>query len=451
MSSENRVASSENRVAGSILYSRYYLLATVFLLLLTSGIFATPNYFIANPAALNLSNQPRSGIRFLTVNPYLANNFLSLKTYKTNFYTDPDWDSLQKRTMLNDIPDNGTNLNADVLVAPFEYYSRLFSITLATRILLSGTIPKSFFDLVLFGNDINRQYDLSGASINSIGYADMAFGMCYPVFKMSEPSDINNFLSLKQVNIGARLHYQKGIFVTQTDSSYGYLLTTPSAILGKVKLVQSIGSLQFDADNDLDLGATVKSFTSGPNSFALDLGATVELQKQLSAGIAILNLNSGFNWSNSPKQTVVELDIDSLSLQRLLDVDDVDSIIHIDTSLFHSIGPFKTAIPPQLLLHIAYQPIRMVTVSTYYHQYFQECKFIPDFIHALNLAVDFSPTRWFGTGISLTTDLEKDFLIGNTLHFGIGGFGLNLSVNQKNGFINSAKGFGAGINFGLNW
>ena len=423
----------------------------ILFLLIASATFATPNYFISNPAALNLSNQPRTSLHFLTINPSIANNFLSLGTYTTNFYTDPDWDSLQKTTMLNDIPDNGYGLNADVLVAPFEYYSHLFSITLATRVLVSGTIPKSLFDLALFGNDINRQYDLSGTAINSIGYADAAFGFCYPVINFSEESNVTNFLTLKRVNIGARLHYQKGIIMTQTDSSYGYLLTTPSAILGRVGLVQTSTSLQFDANNDFDLDATLKSFTSGPNSFALDFGATVELQKQLSAGFAILNLNTGFNWTNDPKQTVVEVNIDSLSLQRLLDVEEMDSIIHIDTSLFHTIAPFKTSIPPQILLHVSYQPIKMVTVSTYYHQYFQKCKFIPDFTHALNLTVDYSPVRWFATGLSITTDLQKDFKIGNSLHLGIAGFGLNLFINQKNGFINSAKGFDFGLSFGLNW
>lgn len=401
------------------------------LLLIISFGLATPNYFISNPAALNLSTQPRGSLRFLTINPYIANNFLSLGSYKTNFDTDPEWDSLQKITMLNDIPDNGFNLDADVLVSPFEYYSHLFSITIAGRTLASVTLPKSLFDLALFGNDLNRQYDLSNASVNAIGYADVAFGFCYPVVNFTDESDTSNFLTLKRVNIGARLHYQKGIMVTQTDSSYGYLLTTPSAILGQVKLVQSVAKF-------------------GSNCLAFDLGAAVELQKQLSAGIAVLNLNTGFNWTNEPEQMLFKIDIDSLSLQRLLDSIDMDSIIHsADTR--YSIPPFKTSIPPQFLIHAAYKPIKMIVVSTYYHQYFQECKFIPDFNRALNLAIDFTPVRWFATGLSITTDLEKDFLIGNSLHFGIGGFGLNLAVSQKNGFINSAKGFDVGLYFGLNW
>jgi hypothetical protein len=401
------------------------------LLLIVSFIFATPTYFISNPAALNLSNQPQGSLRFLMINPYVANNFLSLSSYKTNFYTDPDWDSIQKITMLNEIPDNGFRLDADVLVAPLEFYSHLFSITFAYHHLASSIIPKSIFDLALFGNDINRRYDLSGTTVNSIGYADGALGVCYPVINFSEATNTTNFLALKRINIGGRLHYQKGIFVTQTDSSYGYLLTTPSAILGQVKLQQTVASF-------------------GSSCFALDLGATVELQKQLSAGIAILNLNTGFNWTKDPKQYSVEVNIDSLSLQRLLDIDEMDSIIHADTSA-HPISSFKTSIPPQILLHAAYQPIKMVTVSSYYHQYLQESKFIPDFSRALNFTVDFSPARFFAIGFSITTDLKNDFKIGNSLHLGIGGFGLNLSVNQKNGFINSAKGVDLGLSFGVNW
>jgi len=399
-------------------------------LLMTSFTFATPIYFISNPAALNLSNQPRGSLRYLVINPYIANNFLSLATYKQNFYIDPDWDSIQKTEILNSIPDAGFRLDADVLVAPIEFYSHLFSISLAYRHLASGIIPKALFDLALFGNDLNRQYYLSGIDANSIGYIDGAVGVCYPVINMSENSDASNILSIKSVNVGGRLHYQKGMFVTQTDSSDGYLLTTPSAFLAEAKLFQS--------------------YALGANCIAFDLGATIELQKQLSAGIAILNLNAGFNWTKNPKQMSFEVAIDSLSLQRLLDINDIDSIIHAaDTT--YPIQPFKTSIPSQFLLHASYQPIRMLTVSTYYHQYFQESKFISDFTRAINFTVDFSPVRWFATGLSVTTDLQKDFKIGNSLHLGIAGFGLNLFVNQKNGFINSAKGFDFGLSFGLNW
>jgi hypothetical protein len=400
------------------------------LLLIISYSFTSPKYFISNPASINLSNQPKISIRYLTINTSIANNSLNFSSYNNNFNIDPDWDSIQKIQILNSIPDLGFTLSTDAFAAPVEFYSRLFNVSIYGRSNGSGNLPKDLFDIALFGNDLNRQYNLVGTQVNTINYAGCAIGSSYPVIKPTEDYDVSDIWSIKQLNVGARFHYQKGIFVTQTDSSFGFVFTTPNAFLAQAKLFQSTAS--------------------GANCFAFDVGTTVELQQPLSVGLALLNINTGFNWTKNPKQMSYEIDVDSFSVQRYQNFNNIDSFItKTDTTI--PISPFKTSIPVQLLLQTRYEPMKMLAISAYYHQYFKESQFIPDFNSRLDFDIYFSPVRFFSTGISLVTDFKNDFIIGHDFRFIIKGFTFNVFVNQRNGYLGSAKGLDLGLSFAQSW
>lgn len=412
-------------------FSAYHLLflilSVIFFLDISNAI---PGYFLSNPASLNLLNQPHNSLRYLKIDLDMINNALTFSQINNNFVKDTQWDSIQKTTIFNAIPDEGFKVNADAAVTPIEFSSHLFSASFQYQEMISGNAPKDLLDIALFGNDLNRHYDISKVEFNRLGYFDFSLGFCYSIIKNIDNRNKKKSVSPKLLNLGAKCHWLKGRAITQTDSSFGSVMTTPDIFLGQLKLYQSTAY--------------------GASNFAFDVGAATQLQSPVTLGIALLNLNTGFTWSNQPKQKVLEISIDSFSLQRYIETGSIDSF-YLKTDSTKQRSVFKTSLPSQLLLQASYQPIKLLTLSTYYHRYSSNSRFITDFSRSLNFNLYLHLCRFFATELSFTTDLKKDFIISHNIHIFIKRFNFNLAIDQRNGYLGSAKGIGLNLNLGQNW
>ena len=385
-------------------------------------------FFHSNPACLNLSDRPQNSLQYLKIRFNFLNNTLSLSQINNNFAKDTKWDSIQKTTIFNAIPEAGFKINGDATITPIDFSTHLFSVSLQYRELISGAVPKDIFDLAFFGNDLNRYYDISKVAFNRLGYYDVALGFCYPIIKKTDEEEAKNIIRV--LNLGIKVHWQKGRTLTQTDSSFGSALTTPDVFLGQIKLFQTTAN--------------------GANNFAFDFGATTQLQQPFTFGIALLNLNTGFNWTNQPKQKALQISIDSFSLQKYIETGSIDSIFH-KTDSTKPRPAFKTSLPAQLLLQASYQPIELLMLSSYYHQYLSNSRFIDNFNRSVNLSAYLNLSRFFATEFSYTTNLKKDFIFSSSFYLFIKGFNFNLAIDQINGFLGKAKRFGVNLNFAQNW
>ncbi|MEO0091293.1 MAG: DUF5723 family protein [candidate division WOR-3 bacterium] len=392
--------------------------------------YTTSRFLEPNPAYWQISNKPAYSLRYLNFDINLFNNSISFSSYNRHFNKDPDWDSTQKMAILNSIPNSGLQFSGSGAVVPLAFFSPWAGISLQYHELLSAKLPRELFELILLGNEINRQYDLSNIGINELGYFDLALELSYPLINREREIELLKIPQLQSLNIGCRLHGLKGRGVITTDSAYGMLITTPDVFIAREKLLISTAS-----------GSNI--------SYALDLGVTAQPLPSLMFGLAILNLNNGFFWSKSPKQILLKLDIDSLSVQRYLDSSDVNLFVHSeDTS--YQISPFKTSMPAKILFQISYQPIDFIILSSNYYYYLSRSKFIDNIVHSIHLNSEFLIKRFFNPELTLTTDF-KNIGIGTNLRFAIKGFNFNLGVVQKNGFITKSKGLGISLNFAQNW
>jgi len=409
-------------------YSRYKKWVFNILFLICHITSASSIFYHSNPACLNLFDRPQNSLQYLKFHLNLINNTLSLTQINNNFAKDTEWDSIQKTAVFNAIPDAGFKINGDATLIPINFSTHLFSASFQYRELISGAVPKDIFDLAFFGNDLNRFYDISKVAFNRLGYYDVALGFCYPIIKKTDEEDIENIIQI--LNLGIKTHWQKGRTLTQTDSSFGSALTTPDAFLGQIKLFQTMAN--------------------GANNFAFDFGVTTQLQQPFTFGIALLNLNTGFNWTNQPKQKTLQISIDSFSLQKYIESGSIDSIYH-KTDSTKPRPAFKTSLPTQLLFQASYRPVELLTLSTYYHQYLSNNRFIDNFNRSLNLNVCLNLSRFFATELSYKTALKKDFIISTNFYVFIKGFNFNLAIDQINGFLGNAKGIGINLNFAQNW
>jgi hypothetical protein len=405
---------------------KFFCLYLFFVVSVLSG---TSNYFYTNPASLNLDSNYIYRINYLNANVKFTNNSLNLSQIYNNFIKDIEWDNTQKANLLNSIPASGFTAILDTVIKPVELLTRIFSASVQYRDIVAVQAPKDLFDLVLFGNDLNRQYNISDFQFDRLKYLDFAFGVCFPLIRPATESNILSSRLIQQFSIGGRLHWLKGNFITHTDSSSGSIATTPNAIIGNIKLFQTTAY--------------------GGNNFAVDFGAITKFNKSISFGVALLNFNTGFTWNKNTNYRIIDASIDSFSLGHYIETGSFDSLYAIKDTTF-SIANVKSTIPAQFLIQASYQPIDFLTFATSYCYYLSDCLLVCDFRHSWNLELHLNLSKFFTTAFSFTTNLQKEYFIGNYFHFITRGLSLNLGVEQRNGYVKSAKGLGLNLYFSQN-
>lgn len=397
----------------------------IFLCMISSS-FGFIDYNNLNPAPIYFNSVRTNQLRLFLTGLGFDNNFLDIADYERHFYTDPNWDILQKNEILSLIPVTGVKFSTDLLITPLQFYSRYFNIGLSAQHYANINLAKDLFDLALFGNQINHHYNFSSSHINNLNYLDASLGITYPISRLLPV----RLPLVRQLNIGARLHYQKGLFITQTDSANGYLYTTPFALVGYADLFQSM------AQNS--------------NCYAFDFGLSALLPFNIIISLAYLNVNTGFTWQKDLEQLQYRINIDSFSLARYLDFKSIDSFYFIADSS-SPIQPFTTKLPEQFLISSKYQPIPLLELSVYYHKYQTESSFITDYAQSLTFDLVLKPCPFFYTAISLTSDLHKSYRIGHRVNLISKKFMLDLHALQSNGYLKQAKGINAGVSINRLW
>ena len=135
-----------------------------------------PEAVLWNPANLALSGQPKVKWEMLGVGvtAITENNSFSVQTYNDNF-TDPNHEirGEVKSGLLGDIPSDGLRFNVDIhpvvaalvplnggIAFPLPGNIRA-AVTTTAAWGIEGEMPKDMIELMLFGNEFDRQYDIA--------------------------------------------------------------------------------------------------------------------------------------------------------------------------------------------------------------------------------------------------------------------------------------------------
>ncbi|MEO0076636.1 MAG: DUF5723 family protein [candidate division WOR-3 bacterium] len=381
-----------------------------------------------NPAEIYLlskSDKYNYLLKYLNVHIEFLNNSLDLSQFIDNFIKDSEWDSLQKASIFNKIPRPFFSLNGNGIITPIAFSTQLFTISAQYNEQIVVDIPKDLLDLIFWGNNLNRRYDIANFGFSRLSYYNFSLGVNYPIIKnIMEEAILNNF------NLGIKFHWLIGRYITQTDSAFGLVLTTPNVLIGEMQIFQR----------------TAK----GGNCLAVDIGTQTQFLQSFTLGLAMLNINHGFVWTSEPKYRILSITIDSLSLQRYIEYGSIDSVYH----KFDSIKPqsaFKTNSPAQILFQVSYQPNRSLVLKTSYHQYLSKNRFTDNFYRSINCGVHFNFIKYFGSEVSFITDLKHNFAIGTGFYIIIRGAHFSLLISQLNGFFQKSKGIGLDISLGQYW
>ncbi|MFT5234412.1 MAG: hypothetical protein ACI9UQ_002458, partial [Candidatus Krumholzibacteriia bacterium] len=110
-----------------------------------------------NPANLAFSHGTSIGLAAVAVDVH--NNAFSLDRY--NDITGKYLDSSDKAQVLNDIPDDGLKLDADLNASALGFQTGSFAFSFNGIGAGQGNLDKDYFDLVLNGNQLDQSVDFS--------------------------------------------------------------------------------------------------------------------------------------------------------------------------------------------------------------------------------------------------------------------------------------------------
>uniref|UniRef100_A0A7C6A7S1 DUF5723 domain-containing protein n=1 Tax=candidate division WOR-3 bacterium TaxID=2052148 RepID=A0A7C6A7S1_UNCW3 len=271
-----------------------------------------------NPANLGLTENPDYSLRLVSLNLCASNNFLNLDLYNQYLGTDSAVDDEHKTKFFRAVPDNGLVAKGDLNLGALDFSYHHFGFAFRRCYLGNIKIPKELIDLVLFGNELGRTYDLSNFSLDYIVYNSFNLAYALPVIKKE-----NRFGT-----IGLGVKFLLGGSAQITRQALGSLYSDEYFARGKIDWI--------------------RTQATGGYGLGIDFGSTYETDKYRFS-LAILNLTPGIKWSENPNAKRLTVTIDSFSLYRIVKTNSVDSVF--GTEDYSSvIEPFRTPIPIYLTL-----------------------------------------------------------------------------------------------------
>lgn len=377
-----------------------------------------------NPANLGLSGNPKFSLDYgiIPLVPFpmlqLSNNSISPNLLYNHFFTGKYLDTKDKEELLNYFPDNGLVFNPLVQMRLLNLSIKSWAITLGIEVTGKVVAPKELFHFAFFGNEFGEPIDLSKTDLQlqSVATVGLAHG-----WQMNNIPFIKDHV--EQFAVGMSAKALLGLGYAGFEDLTAKLTTYTDKVVAQGNLFGKAGI--------------------GGVGFALDLGAAAQINKRLSAGLALNNLFGFINWDLGPTKVIhysIDLEIPSDQLEK------ADSLLEAslrDTS--YGSSAFTTNYPAYLLLGGEYRVFDNLKVMASYRQAFSR-DFAMDVVPMLSTGVEYRPLNWLPLRFGLAFGGNERFKwsFGSGLNFNH--WRLDWGFAQIGGFFNH----GTGLAFCLN-
>ena len=267
-----------------------------------------------NPA--NLSLDRAFSLRIISPSAGVLNSSFSISQY--NYYSSGVFlEDKDKRKIMKSIPDKGFTLLTTANISGLELSVGGFGLSISSFAIVKGTVPKEIFDLMLWGNELDRVYEIEKPDMTTVAAISLT----------TSYGRLINFGG-RNISLGVGLRYIYGFYTAHVSEATLYLLTSRYAINGD--------------------GFVKYRLASGGNGFALDLGFSAEISDVSRIGFSFLNINTGMKWYKETEEGWRSFDIDSLILFNTEDA------ITVTDSSSYECPSFKTPLPAYLILAYEY-------------------------------------------------------------------------------------------------
>jgi hypothetical protein len=277
-----------------------------------------------NPANLAFSHGFTLNLAGAAVD--LHNNSFSLARY--NEISGATLNAADKQRLLADIPTGGFALDANLQATALGLQIGHFALSSRAFAAGRGNLDKDFFDLVLFGNQVDEtvSFDDTWGEGHAVGAATLSFGQ--PVASST----------LGRLAVGLNASYLSGLYEMHVENASGQVTTTFDEISGD---------------------ASASAVTSdGGSGYALDLGLALQSRGGWSFGLSMDNLVSRLTWDGSPERhlfTVTAADINASQ-------DNFDAAV-ADTDTSFAVASYNTTLPSRLRAGAAHDDGRLLLAA----------------------------------------------------------------------------------------
>lgn len=216
----------------------------------------------------------------LTLNFY--NNTFSGKDY--NYYNGKYLDKKNKENLLQLIPKEGLKLagEASLSFLSFTYY--FWNLKTSFDLKIKGKVEKELFELILFGNQLNRFYQLKETKGELYTFSQIKNNFSFP------------FKKNWQIDLG--INYLEGYYYFKSENNYLNLLTTSTFL---------------NFYNEINYQKS-----SGGRGFGLDIGFGKIINEKLNFKFTIENLINKIFWQRENRVGKIILIFDSLNLNKIV-------------------------------------------------------------------------------------------------------------------------------------
>ena len=406
-----------------------------------------------NPANLALRGSPKFAWQIIDLGLTLVaeNNSFSMQTYNDNFTEKDHFISADdKNDLLGDIEGDDLKMNLDLdpylsalvpinggvaFLLPKDIRS---AISLGFKFGFEGQMPKDMFELMLFGNEFDKQYDI--AKWDGSGWGLFSFNWAFAKAFMPKQKLFQKHLS--EFTVGGTFKVIGGGYAEVLRSDGGFITQVEGAELDAYVLTQS----------------------GTGTGFGLDLGmAAVTKNRKTTVSVALLNFLDTMSWSGDARQDSIFASADDLRGTRMLDSDvksiedvldnrDIDGDGDKDFHLKLGEESFSRSMPAILRIGAAHKVLPRLTVVGNYDQAFSEGFGITS-TPRLSGGAEYRLVPWFPTRIGLTLGGRSS---GSSVGLAFGPFTfphgrvelLDLALVTRGGFFPGiAKGTAISINF----
>ena len=269
-----------------------------------------------NPANLAFSEGTSIGLAAVAVDVH--NNALSLDRY--NEITGSYLDQADKAALLADVPENGLRLDAEAHASALGFQTGHFAFSINAIGAGQGNLDKDYFDLVLFGNQLDETVDFSNTwgEGYAVGSATLSMGQI-----LAEGDG-------GRLSVGLNARYLQGLYEVHVEEAHGSLSTSMTEISGDA-FVSTISS-------------------DGGQGYGMDLGLALQTENDWSFGLVMDNLYTRITWESNVEAreyrvTAADINVLNEDLERA--VSDRDST--------YAASAYETSLPRRLRLGAAHR------------------------------------------------------------------------------------------------
>jgi len=368
-----------------------------------------PNW---NPANLGLDQDPGFSMNFLSTGIGIHNNSFSKNQYDQ--YNGQYINNEEKRKLLNCISDDGLVIDLDTEVQILGFAYRQFALTATGMAESNLTIAKDLVELGLLGNAHKSRFDFGDTDGAAWAFNSYAFSAAFPI--KLDP--------LERFAAGFNLKLIHGLFCFDVVKAGG-ALSTDIKVYGE--------------------GETIVQYARGGLGLSLDLGAASMVNDRWHIGLTFNNILNTINWNREAKRNVVLAKTDSLDLQTVMDVEDVDSLFY-DEDHTDDINSFSTTLPQEMRVGATYSA-RTYLITMDYIQGFRRGPGVTT-TPRLACGIEYKPLFWLPLRTGFAIGGRETFILAIGLGFKMGRVRLDLAATNQGSILPGSR-HGSTLAFGI--